>query len=55
LIRDAKESCFKISTTKFNPDAAFNYADNTVYELPDKTSLVIGSEGNSIPEMIFGY
>lgn len=33
----------------------FNFADNTVYELPDKKNLVIGKEGNSIPEMMFGY
>ncbi len=54
LVRDAKENCFKISSPKFNPNIKFNYADNTVYELPDRTNLVIGKEGSAIPEMIFG-
>ena len=52
-IRDVKENCFKVSQNQFNPNIKFNFADNTVYELPDKTNLVIGKEENSVPELIF--
>ena len=34
---------------EFNP-----VVDNTIYELPDKTNVVIGKEASDIPELLFG-
>lgn len=31
----------------------FHFTDNTLYELPDKTNVVVGQESTEIPELIF--
>lgn len=49
-MRTAKLLDYKLEKLKFNP-----LTDNSVYELPDKTPLVLSEEVYSIPESLYSF
>lgn len=54
----SRKSVSKLPATANRPSqfiSDFNsVVDNTIYELPDRTSIVVGRESTEIPEVMFG-